>query len=697
MNQHPIRHTGSVILRAQGLLLALLLAATTVLPALAASYDLSAAGSSATINGAIFLQWDPDSSAGTGNFNSFLRIQKNGTERGYNTDGTLEFDTKTGTWTHALLLSAVPTVDIGGTLYREFQLDIDQTGADPLLSLDELQLFTASSNTLTGYSAGPPPSIGGGTTLVYNLDADEVGNYVDNTVTLNYSLAGSGRADYIVLIPDSLFGSGLYVYLYAQFGVNYASNDGFEEWGASTTGAVFQPAIDIEKFTNDENADEPTGPIIAVGDPVAWTYRVENTGNVDLTNVIVVDDNGTPDTADDYPCAIGVLAAGAVDNTTCSQNGTAAAGQYANMATVTGKYHGIQISDEDPSHYFGALPQPVKPILECVADRGDGTYTAYFGYENLNDHEVTIPHGDDNKITPSTYDGGQPTVFGLPNVVPGRPGRTGFFPDGPFAFTVDFEDGEQVVWTLQYDGTGRRTATASNNPAQRCPAVEPVKPILECVAEEKDGSLTAYFGYENLNDYVVTIPHGEDNKITPSTYDGVQPTVFGLPNVVPGRPGRTGFYPDGPFAFTLNFQPDEVIVWKLGPRTSTASDNPAQRCEEPTAITLASFTAGAGVNSVILTWETATEVDNAGFNLYRATSPDGPWTQVNGALIAAQGSPASGVAYSLVDQGLAPGTYYYTLEDVDYSGATALHGPISATVAPALRRPAHRPMLPALD
>lgn len=119
--------------------------------------------------------------------------------------------------------------------------------------------------------------------------------------------------------------------------------------------------------------------------------------------------------------------------------------------------------------------------------------------------------------------------------------------------------------------------------------------------------------------------------------------------------------------------------------------------EKPTAIELASFTTEAGVGSVTLAWETATEMDNAGFNLHRAIAPNGPYTQINDALIAAQGGPASGVAYSLVDQGLAPGTYYYTLEDVDYSGATALHGPISATVAPALRRPAHRPMLPALD
>ena len=43
------------------------------------------------------------------------------------------------------------------------------------------------------------------------------------------------------------------------------------------------PAIVIEKATNGEDADTPTGPMVEVGDPVTWTYVVTNTGNVTLT------------------------------------------------------------------------------------------------------------------------------------------------------------------------------------------------------------------------------------------------------------------------------------------------------------------------------------------------------------------------------------------------------------------------------
>jgi len=117
--------------------------------------------------------------------------------------------------------------------------------------------------------------------------------------------------------------------------------------------------------------------------------------------------------------------------------------------------------------------------------------------------------------------------------------------------------------------------------------------------------------------------------------------------------------------------------------------------EQPTAITLASFTAQAGVGSVTLAWETATEVDNAGFNLYRAMVEGGPYTQINDGLIAAEGDPVSGASYSFADR---PdyGTFYYKLEDVDYNGVSTLHGPVRVTLARPLRRPPHRPTLPAL-
>ncbi len=48
-------------------------------------------------------------------------------------------------------------------------------------------------------------------------------------------------------------------------------------------------SVDMEKSTNEEDADEPPGPTIWVGDPVNWKYEVKNTGDATLTNIEVID------------------------------------------------------------------------------------------------------------------------------------------------------------------------------------------------------------------------------------------------------------------------------------------------------------------------------------------------------------------------------------------------------------------------
>ena len=99
-----------------------------------------------------------------------------------------------------------------------------------------------------------------------------------------------------------------------------------------------------------------------------------------------------------------------------------------------------------------------------------------------------------------------------------------------------------------------------------------------------------------------------------------------------------------------------------------------------TAIDLLSFTAQAGTDHVTLAWETGTEVDNAGFNLWRSEAADGPYTKHNDALIPAEGDPVSGASYVYTDTEVVKGvTYYYQLEDVDIYGVSTFHGPVSAT------------------
>ncbi len=100
----------------------------------------------------------------------------------------------------------------------------------------------------------------------------------------------------------------------------------------------------------------------------------------------------------------------------------------------------------------------------------------------------------------------------------------------------------------------------------------------------------------------------------------------------------------------------------------------------PLATTLASFDAQQVDDRILVTWETVSEAGNSGFNLYRSADAAGPLTLLAVVPSQAPGS-AQGFAYSFEDLNVQPGhTYWYTLEDVDLSGATTLHGPVSATM-----------------
>lgn len=134
------------------------------------------------------------------------------------------------------MLSEVPIVSDDGTDYREFLLDIDQSSQ--FISLDKLEIYLEATGNIGLY----PDNF---TTLVYDMDAGE-----DSWIKLDYTInAGSGAGDMLAFIPDSLFMDEFgvylndYVYVYSMFGVNFAADNGFEEWAHGVGGPVIpEPA-----------------------------------------------------------------------------------------------------------------------------------------------------------------------------------------------------------------------------------------------------------------------------------------------------------------------------------------------------------------------------------------------------------------------------------------------------------------------
>jgi hypothetical protein len=100
---------------------------------------------------------------------------------------------------------------------------------------------------------------------------------------------------------------------------------------------------------------------------------------------------------------------------------------------------------------------------------------------------------------------------------------------------------------------------------------------------------------------------------------------------------------------------------------------------DPTLVNLVSFTAKGLEDSVKIGWEIASEIDNAGFHLWRGQRTDRFYARITDAMIPAEGGPSWGAKYAYEDRDVEPGTtYVYQLQDIDTAGRSNFHGPASA-------------------
>jgi uncharacterized repeat protein (TIGR01451 family) len=228
-------------------------------------------------------------SSGTGIFDPFVRLQGSPTEQGFNTNGAVEFDTKSGQWTHAIKVGAIPVVDCDGSgpgtaTCWELFVDINENNTAKRVSLNAVQIFFSDSFVLSGYTAWPPPSF---TTPVGNVTTEEYdfsGNILINDVN-----QGSGRGDLRYLVPTAghSWTADTWFVLYSKWGTTagtagnsgtggYASDGGFEEWKVRKT-----PNVAIVKTADDSSVD--------AGSPIGFTITVTNTGVEAATGVTISD------------------------------------------------------------------------------------------------------------------------------------------------------------------------------------------------------------------------------------------------------------------------------------------------------------------------------------------------------------------------------------------------------------------------
>jgi hypothetical protein len=273
----------------------------------------SAAGNSGTINGAVFTGATGHNTSGSGVIDSFVRLSTTGVEQGYNTaarpysDVTITNDAgTTATFNHPIQIKDLPVVvrQQGNSPipYFEFVLDLNQESALPYISLDNLQISTASSKSLTGYTTDG--TYGNAATLVYDMHAGQI-DY--NAVAMNASFStGSGSYDIFLNVPVSDFNVtsandlNSYVYVYSQFGKQNlnddiqggtsdaknggSTNSGYEEW----TRGVGRPVEAAGSVATSINEVTPTATTGVTS--VAAGATVQDTATVTSNNA----NDGTP-------------------------------------------------------------------------------------------------------------------------------------------------------------------------------------------------------------------------------------------------------------------------------------------------------------------------------------------------------------------------------------------------------------------
>jgi hypothetical protein len=281
------------------------------------------------------------------------------------------------------------------------------------------------------------------------------------------------------------------------------------------------PAIDIEKLTNGEDADIPTGPVIPVGGPVNWTYIVTNTGDVALSNVSVTDNQGVA-----VSCPKTTLAVG--ESMTCTASGVATAGQYANVGTATGTSPGGQtVTDSDPSHYFGQLPPPANPstgvTIEVVS-----VIQVLDGHKLGTKVTLEITEANDGDVSLSN-----PYVkLDPPGLVLTR--ASAEFTGGDTANTGVLDPGESWMWKVSHVITDNTTFTATGhgtapngNDVTWCSDPNSPPASTTCDQDERDSVTVKALGKEGCTPGYWKQAQHFDSWVKYSPTDDYE-TVFGV-------------------------------------------------------------------------------------------------------------------------------------------------------------------------
>ena len=409
-----------------------------------------------------------------------------------------------GTWYNADSAGSAPSLLLGGT--ASYRLLVQNTGtADFVSPIAVTDSALGINTTVPALQSGQQTIIDGGTIEELNSSTrcQQLGS-VENIANVQ-GFCRAGNTPYSKSAQDSAF--------------------------LNCRGIA---AVDIQKYTNGEDADSPTGPDIPVGDPVNWTYVVSNIGDVALDNIVVTDTEGVSVSCPQSSLPIGGMM-------TCTGNGIAVKGQYSNTGIVNANSSEGPVNDSDLSHYFGTDPSI---MLEKTGTLNDDDGTDGVSAGDSISYAFTVTNTGNVTLTNVTVTDPKVTVSGgpIPSLAPGASDST--------TFTAPY-----IVQQADIDaGTFTNIATATGQcVASGCPVSDPDDDTqllgqAGLIHLEKTGTLNDDDGTDGVSagdsiSYAFTVTNTGNVTLTDVTVTDPKVTVSGgpIPSLAPGASDSTTF------------------------------------------------------------------------------------------------------------------------------------------------------------
>jgi uncharacterized repeat protein (TIGR01451 family) len=156
----------------------------------------------------------------------------------------------------------------------------------------------------------------------------------------------------------------------------------------------------------------PSKDSVAIGDSITYTYTVTNTGSTTISGIQVTDGLFGRITLDRSTLRAGETATGTYTYTaTQDVIGEELSGTLSNSCTATGSSPVGETVTASAKSSVEVRREALTPMVGCVNDNGDGTYTVTWGYTNPNRVPVKLAAGKKNMFRPGNAHQGQPELF----------------------------------------------------------------------------------------------------------------------------------------------------------------------------------------------------------------------------------------------------------------------------------------------